>query len=90
MTSTAVESIERACRQVGLKMTGPRRVVARVIAEMDDHPDVREMHRRAAEIDERISLATAYRTLNVIRRRPESLLVSLVKLQTNPGAGPLS
>jgi Fur family transcriptional regulator, ferric uptake regulator len=58
-----LEKIERACRERGLRMTGPRHVVARVIADMDDHPDVRELHRRAAAIDGRISLATVYRTM---------------------------
>lgn len=58
-----LESIEQACRERGLRITGQRRIVARVIADMDDHPDVRELHRRAAEIDDRISLATVYRTV---------------------------
>jgi Fur family ferric uptake transcriptional regulator len=61
--TTKLEGIERACRERGLRMTGPRRVVARVIADMNDHPDVRELHRRAAAVDGRISLATVYRTM---------------------------
>jgi len=46
-------------------MTGQRRVIARVLSDAQDHPDVLDVHRRAADIDERISLATVYRTLRL-------------------------
>ena len=46
-------------------MTGQRRVVAQVLSEATDHPDVEEVHRRAHAIDPRISLSTVYRTLKV-------------------------
>ncbi|MGI6247128.1 MAG: Fur family transcriptional regulator [Pseudochelatococcus sp.] len=46
-------------------MTGQRRVIARVIAEADDHPDVVELHRRAMRVDENISLSTVYRTVKL-------------------------
>ena len=46
-------SIERLCIENGLKMTGPRRVIARVLSEATDHPDVDELHRRANRIDPR-------------------------------------
>jgi Fur family ferric uptake transcriptional regulator len=59
-------SIERLCIENGLKMTGPRRVIARVLSEATDHPDVDELHRRANRIDERISLATVYRTVRLL------------------------
>lgn len=49
----------------GLRMTDQRRVVARVVGEADDHPDVEELHVRAARIDPRISLATVYRTVKL-------------------------
>lgn len=58
--------IEKACLDKGLRMTEQRRVIARVIAEADDHPDVEEIHRRASEIDKRISIATAYRTMRLL------------------------
>lgn len=61
-TPTA-EAIERACRSRGLRMTGQRRVIARVLGEAQDHPNVVELHRRAAAVDDRISLSTVYRTL---------------------------
>ena len=57
--------IERLCVERGLKMTGQRRVIARVLSEAADHPDVEELYRRASAIDPRISLSTVYRTLNL-------------------------
>lgn len=49
----------------GLRMTDQRRVIARVLGEAYDHPDVEELHARAAKIDARISLATVYRTVKL-------------------------
>ena len=46
-------------------MTDQRRVIARVLSEATDHPDVEEVHRRAAAIDPRISIATVYRTVRL-------------------------
>ncbi|APF38804.1 Fur family transcriptional regulator [Chelatococcus daeguensis] len=48
-----------------MRMTGPRRVIAKVLGDADDHPDVVELHRRAAAVDERISLSTVYRTVKL-------------------------
>jgi Fur family ferric uptake transcriptional regulator len=59
--------IERLCMERGLKMTGQRRVIARVLSESSDHPDVEELYRRAAERDPRISLATVYRTVRLLQ-----------------------
>jgi len=49
----------------GLRMTDQRRVVAKVIGDADDHPDVEELYARAARIDPKISLATVYRTVKL-------------------------
>ncbi len=57
--------IERACIEKGLRMTGQRRLIARVLSESTDHPDVEELYRRAVKIDPRISLATVYRTVRL-------------------------
>ncbi len=57
--------IEQACAEKGMRMTEQRRVIARVIAESTDHPDVEELHRRATAIDSRISIATVYRTVKL-------------------------
>jgi Fur family ferric uptake transcriptional regulator len=59
--------IERLCMERGLKMTGQRRVIARVLSESSDHPDVEELYRRAAARDPRISLATVYRTVRLLQ-----------------------
>ena len=58
--------IEQLCADAGLRMTGQRRVIARVLSEADDHPDVEEVHRRVARVDGRISLSTVYRTLRLL------------------------
>ena len=47
-------------------MTGQRRVIARVLSEADDHPDVEELYRRASALDRRISIATVYRTVRLL------------------------
>lgn len=53
------------CLQKGLRMTDQRRVIARVLGESQDHPDVDELYRRASAIDNRISIATVYRTVRL-------------------------
>jgi len=57
--------IEQLCKDKGLKMTGQRRVIAQVLSAAQDHPDAEELHKRAASIDDRISLATVYRTVRL-------------------------
>ena len=57
--------IEQACIDKGLKMTEQRRVIAQILSDAEDHPDVEEVYRRASEIDQKISLATVYRTLRL-------------------------
>lgn len=61
--------IERLCIERGLKMTGQRRVIARVLSEADDHPDVEELYRRASALDKRISVATVYRTVRLLEEQ---------------------
>lgn len=57
--------IETLCAAKGLRITDQRRVIARVLSDADDHPDVEDLHRRAAKIDPRISIATVYRTVRL-------------------------
>lgn len=57
--------IERLCQDRGLKMTEQRRVIARVLSEATDHPDVEELYNRASAVDPRISIATVYRTVKL-------------------------
>lgn len=61
--------IELLCAEAGLRMTGQRRVIARVLSDAHDHPDVEEVHRRTNEIDPNISLSTVYRTLRLLEAR---------------------
>lgn len=58
--------IEKICLERGLKMTEHRRVIAKVIATSEDHPHVEEVYMRANTIDPKISLATVYRTINLL------------------------
>ncbi|TCK30030.1 Fur family ferric uptake transcriptional regulator [Ancylobacter aquaticus] len=58
-------AIEEACVTLGLRMTDQRRVIARIIADAQDHPDVEELHRRAVAVDDRISISTVYRTVKL-------------------------
>ena len=55
--------IEQACHDRSMRMTEQRRIIAQVIADSVDHPDVEELYRRAAAVDNRISIATVYRTV---------------------------
>jgi Fur family ferric uptake transcriptional regulator len=65
MDTSLPSRIESLCQDKGLKMTGQRRVIARVLSESEDHPDAEELHKRAVAIDTRISMATVYRTLRL-------------------------
>jgi len=57
--------IEAICAERGLRITEQRRVIARVLSDADDHPDVEELYRRASAIDSGISIATVYRTVRL-------------------------
>jgi|SRR5687767_11678989 Fur family ferric uptake transcriptional regulator len=57
--------IEQLCADKGLRITEQRRIIARVLGEADDHPDVETLHERAAAVDPRISIATVYRTVRL-------------------------
>ncbi|GGE40812.1 Fur family transcriptional regulator [Actibacterium pelagium] len=61
MTETIVER----CEAKGLRMTGQRRVIAQVLNDSQDHPDVEELFARATAIDDKISIATVYRTVKL-------------------------
>jgi Fur family ferric uptake transcriptional regulator len=60
-----MDRIEKLCVEKGMRMTEQRRVIARVVSESHDHPDVEELHRRAAAVDPHISIATVYRTVRL-------------------------
>jgi Fur family ferric uptake transcriptional regulator len=59
------DRLEKLCLEKGMRMTEQRRVIARVLSEAHDHPDVEEVYRRATAIDPNISIATVYRTVRL-------------------------
>ena len=63
--SARLDRIEKLCVDKGLRMTDQRRVIARVLAGSQDHPDVEELYRRASGVDPHISIATVYRTVRL-------------------------
>ena len=66
MTEQGLQSrLEELCIERGMKMTEQRRVIARVLSEATDHPDVEELFRRSAIEDDNISIATVYRTVRL-------------------------
>lgn len=58
-------SLEKRCAEKGLKMTEQRRVIARVLSDSTDHPDVEMLYGRAVKVDTKISIATVYRTVKL-------------------------
>jgi Fur family ferric uptake transcriptional regulator len=57
--------VEALCHEKGLRITEQRRIIARVLSEAEDHPDVEALHARASSIDAGISIATVYRTVRL-------------------------
>ncbi len=62
---SAISRIEQICIDRGMKMTGQRRVIAQVLSDTLDHPNVDEVYHRASQIDPKISIATVYRTVRL-------------------------
>lgn len=57
--------IEALCAEKGLRITEQRRIIARVLSDAEDHPDVEKLHERSSAIDPGISIATVYRTVRL-------------------------
>ena len=64
-TNTMLSRLENLCIKRGMKMTGQRRVIARILSDADDHPDVEELYKRSSLVDNKISIATVYRTVRL-------------------------
>ena len=62
---TKMSRLERTCAEKGMRMTDQRRIIARVLSDAEDHPDVEELHHRVNALDDRISLSTVYRTVRL-------------------------
>ena len=60
-----LETIEQKCIAKGVKLTDQRRIIAKVMSEANDHPDVDELYNRVSKIDSKISIATVYRTVKL-------------------------
>ena len=60
------ETIEQKCLSKGVKLTDQRKIIAQVMSESSDHPDVDELYNRVSKIDSKISIATVYRTVKVL------------------------
>jgi Fur family ferric uptake transcriptional regulator len=65
VTEQSATNIEAQCVAKGMRMTEQRRIIARVLAQSVDHPDVEELYRRCAGIDQHISISTVYRTVRL-------------------------
>ncbi|TWF53101.1 Fur family transcriptional regulator [Neorhizobium alkalisoli] len=59
------KTLEELCAEKGMRMTDQRRVIARILQDSDDHPDVEELYRRSSKVDPRISISTVYRTVKL-------------------------
>ena len=64
-SASKATGIEARCAATGMRMTEQRRVIARVLAEAVDHPDVEELYRRCVAVDDKISISTVYRTVKL-------------------------
>ena len=60
-----MSKIEDKCEQRGVRLTDQRRLIARVMSQSSDHPDVDELHKRVSKVDEKVSIATVYRTVKL-------------------------
>jgi len=59
------DSIEQKCLAKGVKLTDQRRIIAKIMSESNDHPNVDELYRRVSVLDSKISIATVYRTVKL-------------------------
>ena len=57
--------IEQKCISKGVKLTGQRKIIAHIMSQAEDHPDVDELYKRVTKIDPKISIATVYRTVKL-------------------------
>ena len=60
-----MSSIEEKCKIKGVRLTDQRKLIAKIMSEAKDHPDVDELHRRVSAIDKKVSIATVYRTVKL-------------------------
>tara|TARA_B100000579_G_scaffold147631_1_gene119770 strand:- start:1857 stop:2264 length:408 start_codon:yes stop_codon:yes gene_type:complete len=61
-----MNSIEEKCKKIGVRLTEQRKVIVEVMSKAKDHPDVDELYKRANQVDNKISIATVYRTVKLL------------------------
>lgn len=66
MTEDLEQRLATLCKEKGMRLTGPRRTILRVLSRSPDHPDAEELHRRVVAVEPGINIATVYRTMNVL------------------------
>ena len=69
MMRTGAFDFTKVCKETGVRLTGRRHVIAKVVMEATDHPNAIELHQRVNKIDPRVSLATVYRTLSLLENK---------------------
>ena len=57
--------IENKCKEKGVRLTDQRKIIAKIMSEAVDHPDVDELHKRVSKLDSKVSIATVYRTVKL-------------------------
>tara|TARA_B100000700_G_C14535911_1_gene619747 strand:- start:226 stop:636 length:411 start_codon:yes stop_codon:yes gene_type:complete len=60
-----MSKIEEKCKKKGVRLTDQRKLIAKVMSESTDHPDVDELHKRVIKLDKKVSIATVYRTVKL-------------------------
>ena len=78
-------NIENKCLKQGVRLTDQRKLVAKVMSESKDHPDVDELHKRVSKLDSKISIATVYRTVKLFEEAGiyQNMILKVLKQDTN-------
>ena len=76
--------IENKCIEKGVRLTDQRKIIAQVMSESTNHPDVDELHKRVSKVDSKISIATVYRTVNYLRKLAllQNMILKVIKRDT--------
>ena len=80
-------AIEERCKQKGVKLTDQRKLIAQIMSDARDHPNVDELYKRVSKIDSKISIATVYRTVKLFE---ESGIINKLNFENNQAVYELS
>jgi len=80
-----MNTIEDKCKAKGVRLTDQRKIIAKVMSNANDHPDVDELHKRINKIDKKISIATVYRTVKLFEESGivKNMILKVAKLDMN-------